>query len=54
MDKLIRQLMSGFDALQEDYQKLFSQHDALERKLQTARDQVCLHSHTACPPSCLP
>ncbi|GAB7364082.1 hypothetical protein MBLNU230_g4634t1 [Neophaeotheca triangularis] len=38
-DMLVRQLVSGFDALQEDYQRLFNQHSSLERKLQTARDQ---------------
>ena len=43
MDKLVRQLAAGFDALQEEYQKLFGSHQALERKLATAREQVRYH-----------
>ncbi len=39
-DKLVRQLATGFETLQEEYQKLHEQHQALERKLATARDQV--------------
>ncbi|KAK4502461.1 hypothetical protein PRZ48_005886 [Zasmidium cellare] len=39
MDKLIRQLTAGFEALQDEYQKLFGSHVALERKLATAREQ---------------
>lgn len=44
MDKLIRQLAAGFEALQEEYQKLFGSHVALERKLATAREQVSRYS----------
>lgn len=43
-DTLVQQLAAGFEALQEEYQKLFGQHEALERKLATARDQVCTTS----------
>jgi hypothetical protein len=39
-DKLLEQLVNGFEKLQEEYQKLFGQHQALERKLVTAREQV--------------
>jgi len=39
-DKLVKQLSTGFETLQEEYQKLFGRHEALERKLATARDQV--------------
>jgi cell division septum initiation protein DivIVA len=39
-DKLVKELSTGFETLQEEYQKLFGQHEALERKLATARDQV--------------
>lgn len=39
-DQLVRQLSTGFETLQEEYQKLFGRHEALERKLATARDQV--------------
>ncbi|PPJ55850.1 hypothetical protein CBER1_07444 [Cercospora berteroae] len=39
VDKLIEQLAAGFDALQDEYQKLFGRHSALERKLATAREQ---------------
>ncbi|KAM0716243.1 hypothetical protein Q7P37_007688 [Cladosporium fusiforme] len=38
-DKLVQQLSAGFDTLQAEYQKLFGQQQALERKLATARDQ---------------
>ncbi|KAK5136091.1 hypothetical protein LTR08_004141 [Meristemomyces frigidus] len=38
-DKLVQQLATGFEALQEEYQKLFGQHQSLERKLATAREQ---------------
>lgn len=41
-EKLVQQLSAGFDTLQSEYQKLFGQHQALERKLATARDQVSL------------
>ncbi|KAK0261095.1 hypothetical protein B0A54_11726 [Friedmanniomyces endolithicus] len=37
--QLIEQLAAGFEALQEEYQKLFGQHQSLERKLATAREQ---------------
>jgi len=40
--KLIEELVTGFEALQEEYQKLFGQHESLERKLATAREQVSL------------
>lgn len=46
-DKLVQQLSAGFDVLQTEYQKLFGQHQALERKLATARDQVSLPTHTS-------
>lgn len=39
-EKLVKQLAAGFEALQEEYEKLFGQHQALERKLATAREQV--------------
>jgi len=39
-DKLVKELSTGFETLQEEYQKLFGRHEALERKLATARDQV--------------
>ena len=39
-DKLVKQLSTGFETLQEEYQKLFGQHESLERKLATAREQV--------------
>lgn len=48
-DKLVKQLSTGFETLQEEYQKLFGRHEALERKLATARDQVrhaLQHHHT--------
>lgn len=41
-DKLVKQLSTGFETLQEEYQKLFGHHEALERKLATARDQVSI------------
>lgn len=53
-DKLVKQLSTGFDTLQQEYQKLFGRHEALERKLATARDQVSIgiatpHTpHTPC------
>ena len=40
VDRLVKQLTAGFDALQDEYEKLHGQHEALERKLATARDQV--------------
>lgn len=50
-DKLVKQLATGFETLQEEYQKLFGRHEALERKLATARDQVrhALQHHHATP-----
>lgn len=39
-DKLVKELSTGFETLQEEYQKLFGRHEVLERKLATARDQV--------------
>ncbi|KAK6431972.1 hypothetical protein LTR95_011864 [Oleoguttula sp. CCFEE 5521] len=36
---LIGQLTTGFDTLQEEYQKLAGRHQALERQLETARTQ---------------
>ncbi len=44
--QLVEQLAAGFEALQEEYQKLFGQHQSLERKLATAREQV--RNHTVC------
>jgi cell division septum initiation protein DivIVA len=41
-DKLIKQLSTGFETLQEEYQRLFGRHEALERKLATARDRVSI------------
>ncbi|KAF2765537.1 hypothetical protein EJ03DRAFT_330852 [Teratosphaeria nubilosa] len=38
-DKLVEQLALGFEALQEEYHQLFGQHQSLERKLVTARQQ---------------
>ena len=40
VDALVRQLVTGFEALQTEYQKLFGQYQGLERKLATAREQV--------------
>lgn len=39
-DGLVKQLVTGFETLQQEYQKLFGHHQALERKLATAREQV--------------
>ena len=39
-EAMVEQLAAGFDALQEEYLKLHGQHQALERKLATAREQV--------------
>ena len=41
VNNLVKQLAAGFETLQEEYQKLYEQHQALERKLATAREQVC-------------
>lgn len=46
-DELVQQLVLGFETLQEEYQNLFGRHQALERKLATAREQVCLSSSSA-------
>jgi hypothetical protein len=43
-DVLVQQLAAGFEILQDEYQKLHEQHQALERKLATARDQVRAHT----------
>ena len=40
VDMLVKQLTSGFEVLQDEYQKLFGQYQSLERKLATAREQV--------------
>ena len=40
VDELVKQLTTGFDTLQDEYQQLFAQHQALGRKLATAREQV--------------
>ena len=48
VDGLVRQLASGFEALQEEYQKLFGQYQCLERKLATAREQVSGYDHFQC------
>ncbi|KAK1073553.1 hypothetical protein LTR12_007239 [Friedmanniomyces endolithicus] len=37
--QLVEQLAAGFETLQEEYRKLFGQHQSLERKLATAREQ---------------
>ncbi|CZT24287.1 uncharacterized protein RCC_10008 [Ramularia collo-cygni] len=39
VDRLVRQLALGFETLQDEYQKLHGQHEALARKLVTAREQ---------------
>jgi hypothetical protein len=48
VDALVRQLASGFEALQDEYQKLFGQYQGLERKLATAREQVSGHTIPQC------
>ena len=40
VDAQVRQLATGFEVLQTEYQKLFGQYQGLERKLATAREQV--------------
>ncbi|KAK6441873.1 hypothetical protein LTR95_001904 [Oleoguttula sp. CCFEE 5521] len=53
---LIGQLTTGFDTLQEEYQKLAGRHQALERQLETARTQynelakLCGSASLATPP----
>ena len=47
-NNLVSQLAAGFETLQDEYQKLFGQHQALERKLATAREQVCQYSVPKC------
>jgi len=44
-DKLVKQLSTGFETLQDEYQKLFGRQEALGRKLSTARDQVSITTH---------
>ncbi|KAF7196294.1 hypothetical protein HII31_02361 [Pseudocercospora fuligena] len=39
VDRLVQELSAGFGALQDEYQKLYGQHQALERKLANAREQ---------------
>ena len=41
IDALVQQLSTGFEALQEEYQKLYGRHQSLEKKLANAREQVC-------------
>ena len=43
VDRLVRQLALGFETLQDEYSKLHGQHEALEKKLATAREQVRHH-----------
>jgi hypothetical protein len=55
IDALVQQLATGFEALQEEYQKLFGRQQSLEKKLATAREQVCLnvfYSPNSCTPYC--
>jgi len=42
----VQQLVLGFETLQEEYKKLHGQHQALERKLATAREQVSPRVHS--------
>jgi len=46
-DRLVKQLATGFETLQDEYQKLFGRHQALERKLATAREQVSLPTRSS-------
>lgn len=39
-DKAVQQLVIAFSTLQDEYRGLHAQHQALERKLATAREQV--------------
>ena len=39
-DRAVQQLITGFETLQEEYKALHGQHQALERRLATAREQV--------------
>ncbi|KAK4554720.1 hypothetical protein LTR86_008222 [Recurvomyces mirabilis] len=39
LSSLAEQVAVGFEALQDEYRKLFGQHQSLERKLATAREQ---------------
>jgi cell division septum initiation protein DivIVA len=52
-DKLVKQLSTGFETLQDEYQKLFGRHEALERKLATARDQVSTTTPQTLHPTCV-
>ena len=48
-DKLVQALATGFETLQDEYQKLHSQYMGLEKKLATAREQVSyLYLNSAC------
>ena len=38
--RLVQQLAAGFETLETEYLKLYGQHQTLERKLATAREQV--------------
>ena len=40
VDMLVKNLVAGFETLQEEYLKLFGQYQSLEKKLTTAREQV--------------
>ncbi len=39
-DDLVQTVANGFETLQKEYQKLHERHVALERRLETTRDQV--------------
>jgi len=52
--QLVEQLAAGFEALQGEYQKLFGQHQSLERKLATAREQVRYHTVPSVEMSLIP
>jgi hypothetical protein len=40
VDRMAQQLATGFEALRDQYEKLYSQHELLEKKLVNAREQV--------------
>lgn len=48
VDKLVQQLSAGFELLETEYLKLHHQHEALERKLATAREQVRYGDSSSC------
>ncbi|KAK5113806.1 hypothetical protein LTR62_003190 [Meristemomyces frigidus] len=56
ISQIAAQLAAGFETLQEEYKKLFGQHQSLERKLATARQQynelakLCGSGAIATPP----